>query len=122
KVQPDGKRLDLHLVYDSTDAGNDRLSQVLQSMWGKIGVNVVFEGSPRNVELKQVFTDWNFDATLQAYSTAGDPALGVSRLYVSDAIKKAPFVNCSGYSNPEVDKLFDDGANAVGEAARGEAY
>jgi peptide/nickel transport system substrate-binding protein len=109
-------------VYDSTDPSNGALSQVLQSMWGKIGVRVIFEGSTRNVELKQVYTDWNFDATLQAYSTSGDPALGVARLYLTSAIKKAPFVNASGYSNPEVDKLFDEGANATTLADRGEAY
>jgi peptide/nickel transport system substrate-binding protein len=51
--------------------------------------------------------------TLQAYSTAGDPALGVSRLYVSSAIRKAPFVNASGYSNPDVDHLFAAGASAA---------
>jgi peptide/nickel transport system substrate-binding protein len=83
---------------------------------------VIFEGSTRNVELQQVYTDWNFDATLQAYTTSGDPALGVARLYVTSAIKKAPFVNASGYSNAEVDKLFDDGANATALAERGDAY
>jgi len=122
KAGPDGRRFDIRLVYDSTDPSNGALSQVLQSMWGKIGVRVIFEGSTRNVELKQVYTDWNFDATLQAYSTSGDPALGVARLYVTSAIKKAPFVNASGYSNPEVDKLFEDAANATGLPDRGEAY
>ncbi len=117
-----GKRFDLHLVYDSTAEGNDRLSQVVQSMWAKIGVNVIFAGSPRNVELPQVFTDWNFDATLQAYTTSGDPALGISRLYVTSAIRKAPFVNCSGYSNAEVDRLFAAGANAAGLKDRAAAY
>ncbi len=122
KPGADGRRFDIHLVYDSTDPGNGSLAQVLQNMWGKIGVRVIFEGSTRNVELKQVYTDWNFDATLQAYSTSGDPALGVARLYVTSAIKKAPFVNASGYSNAEVDKLFDDGANATALADRGDAY
>lgn len=122
KPGADGTRFDIHLVYDSTDPGNGSLAQVLQSMWGKIGVRVIFEGSTRNVELKQVYTDWSFDATLQAYSTSGDPALGVARLYVTSAIKKAPFVNASGYSNAEVDKLFDDGANATALADRGDAY
>jgi peptide/nickel transport system substrate-binding protein len=122
KAGADGKRFDVHLVYDSNDPSNGALAQVLQSTWGKIGVKVIFEGSTRNVELKQVYTDWNLDATLQAYSTSGDPALGVARLYVSSAIKKAPFVNASGYSNPEIDKLFDDGANATSLNDRGEAY
>jgi peptide/nickel transport system substrate-binding protein len=122
KAGANGRRFDLRLVYDSTDASRDRLSQVLQAMWGRIGVRVAFEGSTRNVQLKQVFTDWNFDATLQAYSTAGDPALGISRLYVSSAIRKAPFVNASGYSNPDVDRLFEAGVNATEEAERAKNY
>lgn len=69
-----------------------------------------------------MFTDWDFDATLQAYSTAGDPALGVARLYVSSAIRKAPFVNASGYSNPAIDKLFAEGADATAMEDRARAY
>ena len=82
----------------------------------------MFAGATRNVVLPQVYTDWNFDATLQAYSTGGDPALGVSRLYVASAIRKAPFVNASGYSNAEVDRLFALGADEAGQAARADAY
>ena len=48
----DGTRFDLRLVYDSTAGGNDRLAQVLQSFWQKIGVRTVFQGSTRNTELK----------------------------------------------------------------------
>ena len=122
KPKADGTRFDLRLVYDSTAGGNDRLSQVLQSFWQKIGVRTVFQGSTRSTELKQVFTDWDFDATLQAYSTAGDPALGVERLYITSAIRKAPFVNASGYSNPAIDKLFAEGADATATADRARAY
>jgi peptide/nickel transport system substrate-binding protein len=91
-------------------------------MWARIGVKVIPQGATRNVILPQVYTDWNFDATLQAYSTGGDPALGVSRLYLTSAIRKAPFVNASGYSNPEVDKLFEAGAELADQSKRAEAY
>jgi peptide/nickel transport system substrate-binding protein len=122
KAAADGKRFKINLVYDSADVSNERQAQVLQSMWHKIGVEVAFAGLTRNMMLPRVFTDWDFDATLQAYSTAGDPALGVSRLYVTSAIRKAPFVNASGYSNPEVDRLFAAGATAAAQAERAAAY
>jgi peptide/nickel transport system substrate-binding protein len=122
KPGADGKRLKINLVYDSADSSNERQAQVLHSMWQKIGVDVAFNGLTRNMMLPRVFTDWDFDATLQAYSTAGDPALGVSRLYVTSAIRKAPFVNASGYSNPEVDQLFEQGAAAAVQAERAAAY
>jgi peptide/nickel transport system substrate-binding protein len=122
KSGTDGKRCKINLVYDSADISNERQAQVLHSMWQKIGVDVAFAGLTRNMMLPRVFTDWDFDATLQAYSTAGDPALGVSRLYVTSAIRKAPFVNASGYSNPEVDQLFDKGAAEAVQAERAAAY
>jgi peptide/nickel transport system substrate-binding protein len=115
-------RLKINLVYDSADTSNERQAQVLQSLWRKIGVDVSFAGLTRNMMLPRVFTDWDFDATLQAYSTAGDPALGIARLYISSAIRKAPFVNASGYSNPEVDRLFAAGASASALADRAAAY
>ena len=122
KPRADGTRFELRLVYDSTDTAKERQAQALSSMWGRIGVKVIPQGGTRNVILPQVYTDWNFDATLQAYSTGGDPALGVSRLYLTSAIRKAPFVNCSGYSNPEVDRLFEAGAALADQAKRAEAY
>jgi peptide/nickel transport system substrate-binding protein len=72
--------------------------------------------------IEQVFTNWDFDATLQSYSTGGDPALGVSRLYVSSAIEKRPFLNASGYADPEVDKGFKDGARLSDTQERGQYY
>ena len=122
KPKADGTRFEIRLVYDSTDAAKERQAQVLQAQWGKIGVKLVPVAGTRNVILPMVYTDWNFDATLQAYSTGGDPALGVSRLYLTSAIRKAPFVNASGYSNPAVDKLFDEGAALADQTARADAY
>lgn len=74
-----------------------------------------------NVEL--VTTDaagWNqrarsgdFDITNNWPYQYGDPALGVSRMWVSSSINVGtPFSNIGGYSNPEVDKLFAEGAVA----------
>ena len=75
-----------------------------------IGVKAVLEGAERPVVLKRVYADYDFDATLQNYTTSGDPALGISRIYTTELINKAAtFNNASGYSNPEVDALFAKG-------------
>ena len=53
----------------------------------------------------------------------GDPALGVGRNYVSSQIIKGQiFNNVEGYSNPEIDKLFDEGATATPDSRRKEIY
>ncbi|HEY4065638.1 MAG TPA: ABC transporter substrate-binding protein [Burkholderiaceae bacterium] len=121
-LNTDDHPLEVRLVYDSTDVDFGRLAEVLSAMWRKIGVKVVFVSVPRNVMLEKIFTNWDFDVTIQAYTTSGDPALGVSRLYTTSAIQKRPFMNASGYSNPEVDKLFDDAASTAGFEARGVLY
>jgi peptide/nickel transport system substrate-binding protein len=61
----------------------------------------------------QRVSNWDFDLTFNFLYQLGDPATGVARSYVSSNIAKGnPFGNVGGYSNPEVDKLFAEAANA----------
>jgi peptide/nickel transport system substrate-binding protein len=60
---------------------------------------------------------------LQNYTTSGDPALGISRIYTRESINKsATFNNASGYSNPEVDELFAKGRDAASQEERARNY
>ena len=61
----------------------------------------------------QKTADWDYDIAFTYLYQYGDPALGVGRNYVSSQISKgSPFNNVEGYSNPEIDQLFADGAVA----------
>lgn len=123
KPGADGSRFTIRLSYDTGRPEYNSLAEALERFWQAIGVKVTLEGAERPVVLKRVYSDYDFDATLQNYTTSGDPALGVSRAYHTESIKKGQsFNNASGYSNPEVDALFDRGRDAAGEAARKEAY
>jgi peptide/nickel transport system substrate-binding protein len=96
------------------------LAQALQRYWQPAGIKTVLEGAERPVVLKRVYTDHDFDATLQNYS---EPARGISRAYHSQAIKQGQsFNNATGYANPEVDALFDKGRDASTEEERGSYY
>jgi len=117
-----GWRFTVRLTFDSTRSDYVSLAQAIQNYWQAVGVQVVLDGAERQVELNRVYQDWNFDATLQAYSTGGDPALGISRLYVTSAIQKRPFVNASGYSSTQVDILFAQGALNTTQPARARYY
>ena len=71
----------------------------------------------------QKIGDWDFDITFTYLYQYGDPALGVARNYVSTQINKGQqFNNVEGYANPEIDKLFAEGAIATPDAARQELY
>jgi peptide/nickel transport system substrate-binding protein len=71
----------------------------------------------------QKVSEWDYDIAFTYLYQYGDPALGVGRNYISSQIAKgSPFNNVEGYSNPEIDKLFADGAVAFPDAAREEIY
>ena len=123
KPGPDGTRFTLRLSFDTARGEYTSWAQALQRFWQAAGIKVVLEGAERPVVLKRVYSDYDFDATLQNYSTAGDPAIGVARAYHSASIKQGTtFNNASGYSNPEVDALFDKGRDAATQEGRKEAY
>ena len=56
-----------------------------------------------------------------SYGTYGDPALGIARVYITSSIGKN-YGNASGYSNPQVDELFAQGATLAETSARSAAY
>ena len=61
-------------------------------------------------------SNFDFDMTFNFLYQLGDPAIGVARSYISSNIVKGnPFGNVGGYSNPEVDRLFAEAANAPAE-------
>jgi peptide/nickel transport system substrate-binding protein len=119
KPGPDAVRFVMRLSFDTGRPEYTSLAQALQRYWQGVGIKTILEGAERPVVLKRVYSDYDFDATLQNYSTSGDPALGISRAYHSEAIKQGQnFNNASGYSNPAVDALFDNGRDAATEEER----
>ncbi|MBR0991632.1 ABC transporter substrate-binding protein [Bradyrhizobium japonicum] len=71
----------------------------------------------------QKIGDWDYDIAFTYLYQYGDPALGVGRNYISSNIAKGQvFNNVEGYSNPEIDKLFADGAVATPDSKRKEIY
>lgn len=68
-------------------------------------------------------SDWDFDIAFTYLYQYGDPALGVSRSYLSSNIEKgSPWNNVAGYVNEEVDAMFDEAAVAATPEARQELY
>jgi len=68
-------------------------------------------------------SNWDFDMAFTYSFQYGDPALGVSRNYVSSNIAKgSPFNNVSGYANSEVDTLFGEAAQAKDQVTSQRLY
>ena len=86
---------------------------MLQDQLGKVGINLDLQRLDRAAAIKLIYLDWNYDIALWVLATGPEPTMQVTRSYVTDNIKPAPFTNASGYSNPETDRLFHTEASIV---------
>jgi peptide/nickel transport system substrate-binding protein len=121
KRGPDGMRFKFVLVYAADDVAPPLVAVALKSMWQAIGVDVVNSPTDRTSLNKRTFIDHDFDGMLIGYTSYGDPALGLARIFLTSSIGKL-FGNAGGYSNPKVDELFEKGEQATGNEARGVFY
>ncbi len=69
-----------------------------------------------------LYSGRGFDTMVVSNSQLTDPEIGVRRFYHSTAITGAPFTNGAGYSNTDVDRLFDEAASELDPEKRGATY
>jgi peptide/nickel transport system substrate-binding protein len=98
-----------------------RLAEYIRASWKKIGVEVTLESTDAGGWARRI-SDWDYDTSINFEYQYGDPTLGVERTYVSTNIQKIVFTNTSGYSNPEVDKLFATARTAADPKDRQAAF
>lgn len=120
KVGAGGTRFAMQFVIPETSGPIFEQGQALAQMFKAVGVDVKMQAIPQTVANSQL-AKRDFDTTITQLTTNGDPELGVARFYVSSAIGKA-YSNYGAYSNPEVDKLFAEGAAASDKAQRAKFY
>ena len=122
KPGADGKRITIPYLVPPYGETMQRASEFLRQSLGRVGIDLQLQG----VDLAgwaEKFGNWEFSMTMNLLYQFGDPALGVSRTYISSNIRKGiPFTNTSGYSNPDVDRLFEEAAVATSDAKRQELY
>lgn len=123
KAGSDGVRFKLKIDFIPYGATWQRLAEYAKQQLKKIGI----EGEIRSLDFagwnKAVFTDWDFDMTATFGNGYYDPVIGIARYYTTSSINKgASFTNASGYSNPEVDKLFEQASKETDVAKRKEMF
>lgn len=100
----------------------NRAAEYTRQALRKVGVDVVLEPSDAAGWADRT-RNWNFEMTMYFLTTLSDPALGVSRTFMSDNQRQGVlFTNHSGYANPKVDDLFRRAAMTVNEAERKKLY
>lgn len=99
-----------------------RFAEMVQQQLAQVGIRVEIEPSDP-ASWTQRYANWDFQMTSNYPYQFGDPALGVARFFISSNIRQGvAYSNCTGYSNPQVDALFEQGAHGVSDEDRQAAY
>jgi peptide/nickel transport system substrate-binding protein len=119
----DGIRFEI--VHDITPYGEEwqRYGEYTQQALAEIGIRVRLRTEDVPTWLKRIYTDYNFDLTNNWIQTLADPVIGAHRLYHSNQIRPGTvFVNGSGWSSPETDRLMEQAAIEVNQQKRNAIY
>jgi peptide/nickel transport system substrate-binding protein len=100
----------------------DRLAEYTRQSLQQLGFKVEIEATDAGGWAQRV-GNFDFDLTFHFTDQFGDPAIGVSRLFLtSNIVKGSPFVNNEGYSNPKVDDIFNRAVATTDTQARQKLY
>jgi len=117
----DGSRGKLRLIVDAARAPFITAAQIIKENLKEVGFDVEVQTLERAVMTTKVYTERDFDLTLQSFVSSGDPAIGYHRLYVTTTNKVAS-TNATGYSNAKVDELFAKAATTPEQKDRAGLY
>jgi peptide/nickel transport system substrate-binding protein len=123
-LKPDGAGIRARVTLLRLPVGEtyDRLAEYIKQSLRKVGIDVTLESADFATWTTR-YGNWDFQMTFTAPNQLGDPALGMTRFFVSSNIRKGvAFSNCTGYSNEKVDALFAKGASTIVASERQAAY
>jgi len=115
--QKDGQRLDLEILYDPASPTRTQVSLIAQQQWAAVGVASHFDTTEYGTILTRVRQEVPaYEVNPNYLVTAPDPD-GIANYYVSGSL-----ANMMKYSNPEVDRLFNEGAAVTDPEERARIY
>ncbi len=120
QVVPDGTQfnIDWHgFAGDQTTYGEQ-----LRSQLNAVGIALQVKTEDNATFSSNVFTKRDFDTAVVSYCHGDDPEIGFRRTVDSKQISSTAFSNGAGYSNPDVDRLLDQGSREPDTAKRTPIY
>lgn len=122
KAGAGGKRVTIKFLVVPFGEIWQRIAEFVRQSLGRVGIEVILEATDV-AGWGQKVSNWEYEMTSNLLYQLGDPALGVSRTYVTSNIRKGVlFSNTQGYSNPEADKIWEAAAVELNEAKRQALY
>ncbi|WP_311970697.1 ABC transporter substrate-binding protein [Pseudomonas baltica] len=117
--QADGWRFKLN--HDYIPYGDDykRTGEFVRQALRKVGIDVTLRSLDLATWTKNVFTDYNFQLVSSWGANWQDPQLGVEQHFWSRSESKGtPWLNATGYANPEMDAALEDAQTQLDPAKR----
>jgi peptide/nickel transport system substrate-binding protein len=116
-----GANTTLRCVYDATRPQMVAAGQIIRDSLRQLGLTVDLQPLETGVMIQKVFTDRDYDLTIQSFTSSGDPAIGYHRLYVTTE-NRAQYTNATYYSNPRIDDLLARASAATTPQERAPFY
>jgi peptide/nickel transport system substrate-binding protein len=117
-----GQRFALRLAWGAGRDYEGRAAEIIRDNLKQVGITVNVQMNDRTTLTNRVFMQWDFDMSMQLFTTGPDPTVGVQPRYHTSQIRKAYYVNAMGYSNKELDGLFDTEMKQVDIPRRAEMW
>ncbi len=120
----DGTRFEFRLLWAANDIRVTKMADVIRQNLSDVGIAVSLQPLERAALNQRGYISEQFDMIIDSYAQGPDPDIGTERLYVTSNTHNPPriFTNNSSYSNPEIDKLFDEQRLQTDPAKRKEIY
>ena len=93
------------------------IAKSIAAQWKEIGVDVRLSGLDSQIWTNKVYTKNDFDVSVISLTGRSDPTLGVDRSFVCNEAH-VPYVNPTGYCNPEFDKIATQAGSAPADQRR----
>ena len=117
----DSTRFSMTITYPGDINSYVKGAEVIAANFEDIHVKVELVAMERSAYYPTVYEDWDFDLAGVTWGSGPDPN-NIATIYHSDQIRKLIFTNYMGYSNPEVDALFDQAKAETELDVRKELY
>ncbi|MDD2716650.1 MAG: peptide-binding protein [Candidatus Wallbacteria bacterium] len=122
-LERDGKKFEFEVILSGPDKTREMIANAIASYWESVGVKAHLKTMEWSVFLKAL-KEKNFDATLGAWSVGPEPDhyhIWHSS-QIPDVAKEKAGSNYISYSNPEADRLWDEGRATFDMQKRREIY
>ena len=114
----DGQPIKIQVLFPTSSAPRAKIATYLQQQYKQLGIDVDVRGLDFNAFTDQVNQKKDFDISLAAYGGGSlDPELGPRAQLITGGQQ-----NVTGFTDPQVDQLFKQGASELDDARRKQIY